>query len=206
MRFKIQIGNPRGPENASCYMPLRLCGLLRVGAFAETKEVARLFYGLLFESLRSWVKITYLQISSSDSWWGRRQRDLELAPKVPVGRTPNALLFELSNADEMGTFLDRFWYRSPMRFYGTMRNEFTSTVVESIVDRELLDACGLVASGELSFIAERDTWGFFPNVLFAATDIEQVTSQLQSSARVLSSPLRCEQGAFKDFPMKLPKG
>jgi hypothetical protein len=204
MALRIQLGNPRASANASCYVPLGGCKLARVAAFNETSEVARLFYGLLFEALRSWVSTTYLQVWSSDSWWGRRGRDLALAPKLPLRSTPNDLLYEIGNADELGAFIDTFWRRSPLRIYGTMHSELCSTTLDSVLNQGLVDTCKLLVEDELRFVVERDTWGFFPNILFRAIDIGELSKKLEDAARVLSSPLQSEEAAFDRFPLRFP--
>src|SRR5574337_794442 len=106
MSLRIQVGNPHAAANAFCYIPLGACKVARVAAFNERNELARLFYGLLLEQLRSWVSVAYVQVTSSDSWWGRRRRDLELAPKPPFRSTPNELVYEIRDADELSAFID----------------------------------------------------------------------------------------------------
>ena len=55
--------------------------------------------------------------------WSRRVRDVALAPKPPLRSTPNELLYEIGNTDELSAFMDTFWRRSPLRMYGTMHSE-----------------------------------------------------------------------------------
>ncbi len=77
--------------------------------------------------------------------------------------------------------------------------------LDPLFNKEFVEACRLVADDELRFIAEKDIWGFFPNVLFAAADIGDVTMSLQNAARILSSPLQCDESAFSSFPLRLPQ-
>jgi hypothetical protein len=205
MPLRIQFGNPRGPINAFCYVPFGECKILRVAAFAEEFGVTNLFYTLLLDSLRSWAHGSYLQIRSSASWWGRRGRTLKLAPKPPIHTTRTSLLYELSDTANLRALMNAFWYRSPLRLYGTRREDLMATHVESVFDKELVEACGLVVAEDIRFVVERDTWGFFPNVLFAAMDMWAVTTKLQGAARVLSSPLQCDESAFNRYPLGFPE-
>jgi len=205
MALRIQLGNPRGRVNAFCYVPLGKCKILRVAAFAEPSGVTSLFYGLLLNSLRSWVPASYLQIRASASWWGRRGRTAKLAPKSPIYTTSSSLLYEVSDAADLRTFIDSFWYRSPLRLYGTTREKLMATGIDSVFDKELFEACRLLVADGVRFVVERDTWGFFPNVLFAAADMWALTTRLQDAARVLSSPLQLDESTFSEFPLRLPE-
>jgi hypothetical protein len=205
MALRIRVGNPRGRANAFCYVLLGKCKLVRIAAFGEEPDVARLFYGLFLQSLRSWVPASYLQISSSASWWGRRGRDVKLAPKAPIRTTSSSLLYDIRDAHELDAFVDTFWHRSPLRIYGTTQKNLIATEVDSMFEKELVETCRFLVAEDLRFVVERDTWGFFPNVLFAATDIAEVATRLQDAARVLSSPLQCDESAFSGFPLRLPE-
>jgi hypothetical protein len=204
MALRIQFGSPTGRTNAFCYIPLGRCRLIRVAAFAEHSGVSRLFYRLFLDSLRAWARASYLQISSSASWWGRRRRDLRLAPKPPARATSTNLLYSVCSGDELNAFLGIFWHRSPFRLCGTARDSLTAAQMASLMDKQLLEAGKFLAAGDLTFVAERDTWGFFPNVLFAAADIGAVATRLQNAAGVLSSPLQCDESAFSKFPIRFP--
>jgi hypothetical protein len=204
MPLRIQFGDPKGGVNAFCYVPLGRCKLARIAAFAEPSGVSRLFYRALLESLRVWAPSTYLQITSSDSWWGRRRADLKLAPKPPIYTTSNTLLYEIDGTDDLIRFISKFWYRSPLRLYGVAQRTPAITALGPLVDQQLLDACKLVAAEELRFVAERDTWGFFPNVLLAAVNAEVFADRARDAAKVLGSPLRCDESAFIRFPISIP--
>jgi len=206
MALRVQFGNPGGRANAFCYVPLGRCKLLRIAAFAEQWGTARLFYGLFLESLRSWVPASYLQISSSASRWGRRGRDIRLAPKAPIRTTSTSLLYDVGHPGELNAFINIFWHRSPLRLYGTMQGNLMAATVDSLLDQQLVAASTFLVADDLRFVAERDTWGFFPNVLFAAADIRDVATRLQDAGRVLSSQLRCDESAFSSFPLRFPDG
>jgi hypothetical protein len=204
MPLRIQFGNPKGDVNVFCYVPLGRCKLLRIAAFAEQTGVSRLFYGVLLDSLRSWVRASYLQVPSSRSWWGRRRRDITLAPKLAIRATSNALLYDVSSAGDLKALINVFWHRSPLRLYGTDQNDLATARVDVMLDRQLLEACSLLAAEDLRFVAERDTWGFFPNVLFAAADSRLIATKVESAAGVLSSPIRYDDSAFRRFPIRFP--
>jgi hypothetical protein len=116
----------------------------------------------------------------------------------------SSLLFEITNAAELSKFVEAFWYRSPIRLYGISHEHPMMQTLEPVLDAELVRACPFLDSLGIRFIAERDPWGFFPNVLLADTDLLEANQKLHSAAQVLSSPLQSDDAAFKSFPMKLP--
>jgi hypothetical protein len=188
LSIRIQIGNSKRGENVISRARAGDFSRFTIAASAEVKDLSVLFYTSILDRLSKNVDL-WLQIQSSYKWV--KKKNLALAVKKPAVEMTDSLLFQIEGKEEIDSFLYKFWYRGPLRFYlgQSMSQNTIYETIRSFASWPDIQEFHRFFPEPLAVVVDLDIWGKFLDVLIPTEDASIVNEALQCALPLLNHPV-----------------